>query len=114
MPTDNQPKVKYRGFTRPEHRGSFIGQTTTITEKVPTGKVIMIELPNGEMIRFKVKETQINPVWVWDGNEWLTAPIYDLLHTRTAPAGTKFPSKNDYNALGERRVRYAPTNTKKR
>lgn len=105
-----------RGFPMPDFRGTSVGQVVGNEQRLATGKRFPMDTPDRGTIWIPIKETRFVAYWVWDGARWITAEDWAALHVRTAPAGTKFPSKNDFDFSGAPRVRYArrPVDKKKR
>jgi hypothetical protein len=108
---DPAPKIPLQGGRpRPDYRGTVIGQSVCSEQKFPTGKKIPFvrvdpETGEEETSFMQVKEKRTVAHWVWDGAHWITGPEWDDRCLRSVKVSTKFPSKNDFNAVGERPIR---------
>jgi hypothetical protein len=92
------------GFPMPEYRGTGFGQVYGTEMRVATGRRIPITV-NGERVWMQVKEVRFVIHWAWTGTAWVTAEEWAVMTKRTAPAGTKFPSKHDFDFSGAPRKR---------
>lgn len=54
---------------KPHFRGAFVGHTVYVTRSRETGQTACYE-KHGQVKSFKVKRTEYDSAWVWDGTEW--------------------------------------------
>jgi hypothetical protein len=96
------------GIAMPKDRGAMLGHVVTINRSVATGKRFPWVPPGKtEPVWLPVKETRVIIVWAWDGRKWIRGDEWAARFIRTAPPGTKFPSKNDVDDNGYPVIRRA-------
>ena len=96
--TSSMSGEKNLGHAKPDHPGSFVGQTSCKDQKVKTGgryKAVV----NGQEVWIPIKELRTIHYWIWGGREWLDSSEFSRRYSQK-PKGKVLVSKHDFDAIG--------------